>query len=173
MYGHDDEWVESRVKWKLTKLKLSCSEMLVFGEGTEAIEADLRRIAESRRAGLPIMAFWRSEDLWTLLGSEKIVWTRKGHVEDLLLDDLNWATEHGMIEAMQRDSIAGFDASAARHKLDWEALRLTAKSGNEYVVWAAPGGGCVALWNVLLMVIGMQKARDTGLATHDAANGGL
>lgn len=156
MQGHKDEWIRDRVKWKLAGFDLSSSEVIVF-EDDGGAGANLRRIAESRSAGLPIMAFWRSEELWTLLGSEKIVWVRNAGVEELLLDELKWATDHGMADVMQREMEAGAaNHVVVRHKRDWETLRLTAKNGNEYLVWTAPGGGCMALWNVLLMLMGMQ-----------------
>ena len=78
MHGHKDEWIRDRVKWKLADYKLASPEVLVFGEGAEGEGTSLRRIAELRSAGLPILAFWRSDELWTLLGSEKIVWRETG-----------------------------------------------------------------------------------------------
>jgi hypothetical protein len=77
MHGHADEWIKDRVKWKLESFKLSSSEVLIFEDG-KSEEMGLRRIAESRSAGMPIMAFWRSDELWTLLGSEKIIWKQCG-----------------------------------------------------------------------------------------------
>ncbi len=58
---------------------------------------------------------------------------------------------------------AGVDAFAAgRHKFEYEWLRVTDKNGNEFLVWTPPNGGCLILWNVLLMLIGMQKDVKAG-----------
>ena len=68
-----------------------------------------------------------------------------------------------MTDAMLRDSRAGVEESVVvRHKRDWDTLRLTDKRGAEFLVWTAPGGGCLALWNILLMLVAMQKGAQDG-----------
>jgi hypothetical protein len=68
-----------------------------------------------------------------------------------------------MTDAMTKELKAGVEDRVLVHlKRDWETLRLITKSGAEYLVWTAPGGGCLALWNVLLMLINMQKCRKGG-----------
>ena len=59
---------------------------------------------------------------------------------------------------MQQEAEASGDVMAAgHHEFDYEWLRVTNKSGSEFLVWTPPNGGCLIPWNVLLMLIGMQK----------------
>jgi hypothetical protein len=63
-----------------------------------------------------------------------------------------------MLDTMRQELKVGVDALVAgRHKIEYEILRVTDKRGFEFLIWTAPGGGCLVLWNVLLMLIGMQK----------------
>jgi hypothetical protein len=157
MQGHKDEWIRDRVKWRLTDYFTKSSSEVLFFEGGSYADSTLRRIATLRSVGLPIMAFWRSEELWTLLGSEKIVWQRGSQVGELPLDELRWVTEHGMWDAL----LNAPSADPGPIKINRETLRLTSRSGDDHLVWTAPSGWCIAFWNVLLMLIGMQK-----IATH-------
>lgn len=162
MHGHADEWIADRVKWKLKCFTHQLADILFFTDSDDEEANRLRHISEERSAGLPIMAFWRSADLWTLLGSEKLVWARNGQTQEILLDAVKWVDSPGMWDTMRHELEAGVDAMVAgRHKFEHELLRVTDKSDAEFFLWTAPGGGCLLLWNVLLMLIGMQKMYPT------------
>lgn len=163
MRGHSDERIADRVKWKLASFTRQPPDTVLFTNGDDCRAEGLRRVAEDRSAGLPIMAFWHSADSWTLLGSEKLVWSQRGHIQEVLLDALEWADSPGMWGAMRRELEADVDAmTTSRHKLEYEFLRVTDRRGSQFMVWTAPGGGCLILWNVLLMLIGMQKGGEDG-----------
>jgi hypothetical protein len=154
MHGHADEWIEDRVKWKASAFTYRRSDILFFAGHDDDTRTALRHVAADRSVGLPIMAFRRSDELWTLLGSEKLVWARNGQIHEVLLDAVKWADSPGMLDTMRQE----VDALAAdRHKFECETLRVTDNRGFEFMVWTAPGGGCLVLWNVLLMLIRMQK----------------
>lgn len=158
MRGHSDEWIVNRVRWKLRGFANLPSDVLRFDTVECAATQALRRIAVERGAGLPIMAVWRSDELWTLLGSERLVWRRSGQIEELLLDEVKWADVPGMLDVMRRELEMGVEAEvAARHKIHHASLRVIDKSETEHVLWTSHSGGCLRLWNVLLMLIGMQK----------------
>lgn len=68
-----------------------------------------------------------------------------------------------MLKTMQQEMEAGVDAIVAgRHKFEYGWLRVTDKNGGEFLVWTPPNGACLILWNVLLMLIGMQKGVKDG-----------
>lgn len=62
MHGHTDEWVANRVKWKVSDFLRQPSELLFFDSADNDEANRLRRVAEQRSAGLPIMAIWRSDE---------------------------------------------------------------------------------------------------------------
>jgi hypothetical protein len=164
MHGHADEWIANRVKWRVKDFIRQPPDILFVNGDEDERATSLRTVAEDRRAGLPVLAFWRSSDVWTLLGSEKLVWTRDGQLQEVLLDALTWADSPGMFDAIRKEMETSPPDSLApsRHKFEYEYLRVIDKSGTEFVVWTAPGGGCLILWNVLLMLIRMQKTTLNG-----------
>jgi hypothetical protein len=143
MHSHTAEWIASRVKWKMRRF--SSPEMILFPEGETPFASTLTDVAAAHAAGMPIMAFWRSNDLWTLIGSDKLVWAWDGEVGALVLDTLKKVEEETLDE----------EAESVPKRL-LETLHVMDANGSTFRVWG-PLDGLWRLREVLAMLIGMQK----------------
>jgi hypothetical protein len=143
MHGVSDKWIANRVKWKMRKF--SSPEMILFPDDENPSPPSLRDVAAAYGAGTPILAFCRSNDLWTLICSEKLVCAWDGAIRALALDTLRKIEEEAFDENAE---------SVPRRLL--ETLCVTDVEGSTFQVWA-PLDGLWRLRAVLAMLIGMQK----------------
>ena len=145
MQGHTAEWIANRIKWKMRRF--SSPEMILFPEGKNLLASGFCDVAAAHATGTPILAFRRSNELWTLIGSEKLVWAWDGEVQALILDTLKTVEEEALDE----------NATSVPKRL-LETLIVTDGNASTFRVWA-PLDGLWRLRAVLAMLIRMQKKR--------------
>ena len=143
MQGVSAMWIANRVKWKMRRF--STPEMILFPSDKALPSAGLRDAAEGKAAGVPILAMWRSSELWTLLGSETLAWAWDGEVGAMSLDALTKVEEKTLDETA---------VSVPKRLL--ETLYVTDTNNSTFRVWA-PHDCLWRLRAVLTMLIKMQK----------------
>src|SRR5208337_481614 len=117
-----DKWIAKRVRCKMRRF--TSPEMVLFPEGEIPVAHHLHDIAQIQAAGIPILAFWRSNELWTLIASEKLVWVWDGEVRALVLDTLKKVEEETLDEKAE---------SVPKRLL--ETLYVTDANGSTFRVW--------------------------------------
>jgi hypothetical protein len=133
MKGFSDQWIKDRILWAAKRNSLPM--------GMTSIYDDSQNLPESLRlhahlSGIPVLVLVSGEDLWTVLGSQRIVTMEKGHVKTIDLESI-------------ADIDMPSESKQGQKKMECHSLLIDDKSGVKNQVWAPAGREFFAIWNIL------------------------
>src|SRR5262245_36252306 len=83
-----DGWIENRILWKAGKHGLPAGRTRLFIDLSPADRGPLEAAASARGVGRPVLASLGSPDLWTVLGTSKILSRHHGRLHAFPLRQL-------------------------------------------------------------------------------------
>src|SRR5262249_10354214 len=104
----------------------------------------IRETAGVAMRGRPVLVFFDSRGLWTLLTTREVIGLDEGRLRIMSLDDM---VSVGSKSHPPKNATA---EEVSRWKSRWEYLRVGERQGAEAIVWVPCGGEAYALWNILL-----------------------
>ncbi len=131
----DDNLYKNRILSKARKHNLFSKRCTEFAK-TEKNKCD-HILSRCNLLGEPLLVFWSSEDLWTLLSTMEVVSEINASVNYVRLDDINRIVKIEEVDSKKYQAT----------KLQSEFLRV-GNSGTR--IWAPQGAEIFSLWNILL-----------------------
>ena len=149
-----DEWIESRITWKAGKHNLPAGRTWLFTDLPPTDRSRFEAAAAKCDLGRPVLVFLESPDLWTVLGTKKIM---SRHHERLQAFPLRQLVRVGPIDKPQHE----WPVEQVRDwKRSWEYLSLKGTWWRKATIWVPCGGEAYALWSILHMFPGIYRPMD-------------
>ena len=127
------EFYKDRILWRVNKHKLFKKRCLEY---SELSQMQIRRIQAFELQGIPILAFWKHENQWTILTSVEVLSFYDGMVFRINLDEIE---KHIEIQV---------DETAEKPKFSTEFIYL---GQDKIKIWVFAGEELFALYNTLRM----------------------
>ena len=130
-----DDWIENRILFRACQNGLPSGDTYVCTGLPPAILPLTDGIIRREHIHRPVLAFIKNNELWTVLGTKKIVSKHGGRVNSVLLD---------RVKEIER-------LNPNEEKQQMQYLRVRSGILSKHVVWAPPGKEFFALWSILNM----------------------
>jgi len=131
-----NEWYTDRILWRANQhnlLEKSCNLYTDLPEKSKLIIEEI--ITEEFH---PVIVFWESKKVWTVLGARSIYSLYKGNFVKIKLDEIE-----KIVELYIPEGVAGRDAKKSSNLILLGPLKLR--------IWAPAGQELMALMSILLM----------------------
>lgn len=140
-----DDWIENRILWKAGKHSLPSGHTHLFTDLPAADRGPFETAAAQSHLGRPILVFSGSPDLWTVLGTRKIMSQHHGRLHVFPLRQL--------VSVGPRDNPRPWwsNEQIRNWKGSWEYLLLKRTWWRSSTIWVPRGGEAFALWSILRM----------------------
>lgn len=153
-----NEYIAKRIKWKADKYSLPTEFSFFFNELSSDKISSYKQLLEGRDIGFPVLFFQATNNRWTILGTQKIVWDDGLKVNDLSLENIEIVTSGSLDRhrKLGQSNLKVFKTNDLK-KAEMEDLAIYDSDGNLYNLYAWKGSDLFSLWNILLMAIKLNK----------------
>lgn len=127
------EFYKDRILWRAQQHHLLQKKCLTYSQLTDS---QLKKIIAFSPKSVPVLVFWNSETLWTVLTTEEVLSFYDNTIHRIDLD------------AIEKKIKVNLDQSSERPKFSTEFLILGA---NQIKIWVFAGNELFALYNILRM----------------------
>jgi len=131
-----DDWYRDRILWRAEQNSLFSKTCCKFSDLPNNCALIIKEIIIE--AFSPVIAFWESQDAWTVLGTRTIFSFHDGKLSSFMLDEID-----KQVSVVQADGISSEDIKTKSNFI------LLEKSG--ILIWAPEGKELFGLMNILLM----------------------
>jgi hypothetical protein len=101
---------------------------------------------------MPVLFFTKPTGEWTLLCTRQVICNDVKSVISLDISEIKRILPTAFDPTQLGKKI---DISTIKKKSEWDTIQIIDKQDNSYILHADKGGDLFALWNILLMMVGL------------------
>ena len=110
-----------------------------FRELSDAAKNEMEKQIQFQQDEIGVLAFYRSQELWALITTDRVIWKSGSHVNCLLWNEIKDASFPMSVKL----------ALTPTTKLTNDRLELTTMAGRVFEMRLEPGAPLIGIWNVL------------------------
>jgi hypothetical protein len=147
-----EAFIINRLIWKAGKYNLPGTFSLLFNDLPLSKQEFLKSQLAIELSGMPILYFTKPTGEWTLLCTRQVICNDVKSVISLDISEIKRILPTAFDPTQLGKKI---DISTIKKKSEWDTIQIIDKQDNSYILHADKGSDLFALWNILLMMVGL------------------